>query len=269
MSVGRMVSILWFVCLFPVLVPVLRADTYNVGWYDAGIIAGGGLLSGVGFHLEEDLNPPDDSVIEELAGKRDSVNPFDRVATYEWSEGAQSGSDVILYGSFILPFTLLASKRVADEWDSVLVLYLEAFSLSFGMNKITKVVARRYRPYMYNDDPSIPLDMKRSVDARESFYSGHTAITFTFTVLTAKLFSDFDIAPSYDGWVWGGAALIGSAVGLLRVLGGMHFPSDVITGALMGSLVGFYVPELHRGEKGKKKVELNASFDRILIRYEF
>jgi membrane-associated phospholipid phosphatase len=39
---------------------------------------------------------------------------------------------------------------------------------------------------------------------------------------------------------------VGAGVGLLRIAGGNHFPSDVVVGAATGVGVGTAVPLLHR-----------------------
>lgn len=48
-------------------------------------------------------------------------------------------------------------------------------------------------------------------------------------------------------WVVLGVGLaLSTTVGIGRVLGGEHFPSDVVAGAAIGASVGWLVPELHR-----------------------
>jgi membrane-associated phospholipid phosphatase len=46
--------------------------------------------------------------------------------------------------------------------------------------------------------------------------------------------------------VYGAVIAGGGTTGLLRVLAGKHFPTDVIVGAVAGSAVGLTVPFLHR-----------------------
>ncbi len=46
-----------------------------------------------------------------------------------------------------------------------------------------------------------------------------------------------------------------SFVAYLRVISGMHFLTDVITGAVIGSLIGHIIPEIHRS--GDKPVKID------------
>ena len=45
--------------------------------------------------------------------------------------------------------------------------------------------------------------------------------------------------------VYGAAILGGTTVAALRAAAGRHFPTDVLTGAVVGSAVGLAVPALH------------------------
>ena len=250
--------------------PLEAGTIYKLNYDDIAITAGGIALAGGGAYLEGRMVPPDTADIANLPAKKEDINTFDRFATDLWSEEAQKLSDVLLYSSFLFPFSVFGSEKGRSHFWEVLGLYFEAFFLSFGINKITKVVVHRYRPYMYNDNREIPVSLKQSVDSKESFYSGHTTIAFTFSVLTAKLWSDLSIAPGSRNYVWGGAILLGSMVGMLRVVGGKHFPTDVVTGAVIGGVIGFFVPELHKvqmKQNGGADIAIGAS--RIEFRYRF
>ncbi|PTT84695.1 PAP2 family protein [Pelomonas sp. HMWF004] len=58
-----------------------------------------------------------------------------------------------------------------------------------------------------------------------SFPSGHTLHAFSFALLLSSFY------PVLAPLLWGFAAL----VGLARVVAGLHFPSDVVFGALLGA----------------------------------
>ena len=156
----------------------------------------------------------------------------------------QEASNYFLYTSFILPWSLMVSKNIREEYSDILVLYLESYLYSISLNKIIKGIVARDRPYLYN--PNIPEELKEDVDARRSFYSGHTNLAFTASILTAKIYSDFYPNSKYKSLVWGSAVLFGSAMGYFRVAGGMHYPTDVIVGGLIGGAIGYLVPELHK-----------------------
>ena len=89
-----------------------------------------------------------------------------------------------------------------------------------GLYKLVKTRAVRERPYITHSAiqcVSVPLD-------RYSFPSGHTLHAISFTLLFAAYF------PAWTGALAGLAFLIA----LSRVVLGLHYPTDVAAGALLG-----------------------------------
>lgn len=63
----------------------------------------------------------------------------------------------------------------------------------------------------------------------DAFPSGHAAASFAVAAVLARYF------PAWRG-LWYGSALF---VGIARVAGGSHFPTDVLGGAVLGFLIGY------------------------------
>ena len=63
-----------------------------------------------------------------------------------------------------------------------------------------------------------------------SFPSGHTSAAFLLAVLTALSFP----AIATPLFIWA------AAVGISRVILGVHFPADIVAGACLGSLIAYY-----------------------------
>jgi len=86
-----------------------------------------------------------------------------------------------------------------------------------------KKLVKRPRPYTTYPNDIIPFDTETSL----SFPSGHTSLAFTTaTALSLKYPKWYVIAPSY---FWA------CSVGYSRMNLGMHYPSDVLAGAVIGS----------------------------------
>jgi undecaprenyl-diphosphatase len=86
--------------------------------------------------------------------------------------------------------------------------------------KLIKTRAVRERPYITHSAiscASAPLD-------RYSFPSGHTLHAVSFTMLLASYFPQW----------WAGLAGFAFLVALSRVILGLHYPTDVAAGALLG-----------------------------------
>ncbi|MCA9561523.1 MAG: phosphatase PAP2 family protein, partial [Myxococcales bacterium] len=122
------------------------------------------------------------------------------------------------------------------------VLYAESLSLTLAATQLTKVIARRPRPYTYAPGRPEPTDTEDTV----SFFSGHTALAFSLAG-TATYLTLARRDSSTRVWVLTGGTLgLAAATGALRVVAHQHFPSDVLVGALVGGGIGVLVPWLHQ-----------------------
>jgi membrane-associated phospholipid phosphatase len=93
------------------------------------------------------------------------------------------------------------------------------------VNIVIKPLGRRERP-----DPSahrVPSVRRVRVPKSRSWPSGHTAAAFAFATGVS------DVLP----WEGGVLHLLATVVGYSRVHTGVHYPSDVIVGALTGTIV--------------------------------
>lgn len=110
---------------------------------------------------------------------------------------------------------------------------LLAFSLNTGLYLILKNAIKRDRPAMRIDCYQAWI----TPSDQFSFPSGHTAAAFLFAALITYFYPAFAL-PCY-GWA--------SMVGASRVLLGVHYPSDIAAGVLLGSgtaVVGLYTHPL-------------------------
>jgi membrane-associated phospholipid phosphatase len=105
---------------------------------------------------------------------------------------------------------------------------IEALSLTYGL----KYTIDRQRPYEKYPDKIRPIEPEDS----PSFPSGHTTAAFSLaTSLSITYPKWYVIAPS---------AIWACGVGLARINQGVHYPSDVLTGAAIGvgcAFVNVYV----------------------------
>jgi membrane-associated phospholipid phosphatase len=131
------------------------------------------------------------------------------------------------------------------KWDA---LYTgAAFLASSIVTRSAKTITNRQRPF-----EKYPFIVKRDDEAGGmSFPSGHTSSAFcTATSLALRYRKWYVIAPAY---------LFATSVGWARIYQGVHYPSDVLAGAMVGSAsawLGYMAQKwiAHKKEQKKKVI---------------
>jgi membrane-associated phospholipid phosphatase len=232
---------------------------------EAAVLGSTAVLFGLGYWADRSYTPLTQEEIATLDPA--TINWFDRAATRRWSPSAAKASDIMLYATTAAPLTLILTDQGRREPGTMGVMYFETYALQGALTFLAKNLFSRTRPYVYNDDPDIPLSVKMKKTSRRSFYSGHTSSAFASMVFLASVFEKLYPDSDARGWVWGGCLTAAATTGYLRYAAGRHYPSDILVGAVMGSFIGYLVPSLHElesespgGDKRSKSVTLGFSF---------
>ena len=173
---------------------------------------------------------------------RGDLNALDRVTAGYWSPGWQTASDYGLYAVGVGAAALL----FADEGilpglnDSVVV--AESALAATAVASIMTLAAGRPRPFLYGDKGG---SARNGADAGLSFLSSHTAISFAIATSTLVTMRRLHPGSKLTWIVAGVGGAIATFVATARVLGGMHFITDVVGGAVVGTSIGVIVPSLH------------------------
>jgi membrane-associated phospholipid phosphatase len=189
-----------------------------------------------------------------------------RLTTQQDRYIARDVSDVLLsleatwpvfVDSVIVAYGVRRSPHVAYE---TAMIDLEAITLSLAVQQLTANLVSRPRPYSHNCGGVLPAganDCVRNTRYR-SFFSGHATVAFTGASLIcahrARLdfFGDgADVATCVTAYV--AAALTAG----LRVASDMHYASDVITGAIVGTAIGLGIPALHYRRRDRSVVDIS------------
>ena len=123
------------------------------------------------------------------------------------------------------------------------VMYSQAVLLAYGTRSLMKNNITRFRPWYYGD--SVPGPDSR----HDSFPSGHTTSAFLAATFLSTTFS---LEHPESRWRWPivfGSHAMAAGIGALRIVSGMHFFTDVVAGAAIGSLYGWLIPTLHRNNR--------------------
>jgi undecaprenyl-diphosphatase len=109
-------------------------------------------------------------------------------------------------------------------WSFFLAALL-AFAIELPLYKIIKKGIKRNRPYKAVSG----VHQRVSPSDQFSFPSGHTAAAFVIATLTSNFFPVIAV----PGFTWA------SLVGFSRIYLGVHYPSDILAGLVIGIFCAF------------------------------
>lgn len=197
------------------------------------------------------LQLPALSPLQRTTYRAGAINPFDRSATTRWSPASGQASNLLLYALLVSPAAValpLLENHQTTKTSTLLGMYCESTLLTTTLVNIMKVTITRKRPYVYN--PSLPDDEYRkllgSPDARYSFFSNHTALAFGSACFLSSTVTDLYGPSGVTRTLWSTSLAVATTIGYLRYASGEHFPSDILVGAGVGSLIGTITPLLHK-----------------------
>ena len=162
----------------------------------------------------------------------------------------------------ILPL-VNSKKRVFStrEFFTDGLMFYESMSLAWGIKEWVKIFVNRPRPYMYYEDS--PRKKVLSGDWNDSFFSGHTTMAFASASFLTYTFFQYYPEEKTRFWVLGLSYSLATATAILRMASGSHFCTDVLAGAIIGTVSGIALPYMHTKffySKFKKKKNDDIEF---------
>jgi len=171
----------------------------------------------------------------------------------------RDGSDVGI--SLMVSWPLVADSLTAAWWyrgsrdvaEQTALIDLEAFAISGALQGVTNTLVSRERPYGPDcGSAQLPADSTDCAGPTHyrSFFSGHATISFTGAALICMHHFENDlIGPPWDALSCAGGYAVAATTATFRIASDQHYASDVLSGALVGTLVGYGVPWLHYRHK--------------------
>ena len=167
----------------------------------------------------------------------------------------RDASDVGL--SFTVTWPFFADALASAWWyrgsreaaEQMALIDLEALAVAGAVQGATNVIVSRERPYGQDCGsgqlPGNAIDCQSSQQYR-SFFSGHATFSFTGAALICVHHFENDLLGSpWDALSCAGGYAVAATTSTFRVVSDVHYASDVILGALVGTAIGYGVPLLH------------------------
>lgn len=175
------------------------------------------------------------------------LGSLDALSHQDFSASAAAVSDTTLAVALATPLALELGRGDTDT-DRRLLAYSGGVAASGLVAAAMKALWSRPRPYNFNPEPAVRAYARRAgKDARVSFPSGHTALSFAAAASGGWIYASGSDVTARRAGVWFGGAAVAGATAVLRLRAGRHYPSDVLVGALIG-IAGVAVPAAVMGD---------------------
>jgi membrane-associated phospholipid phosphatase len=180
----------------------------------------------------------------------ESLNSVDRFFLHSFDSTADQWSNATVGAAIALPVlaVILPLALQTADWKepvTAAVLFAETILLTQTSANVLKTAVRRPRPYMYGTITAEQSSLD-SGDWTRSFPSAHTATAFAAATAGSIIFCAYFPESNWKIPVCAGSFALAAATGVLRITSGSHFATDVIAGAVIGTLCGIAVPAAHR-----------------------
>lgn len=226
----------------------LRYDTR----IDVAVTSVGGVWWLTSEMLKADLVPEKCRWCYRAEDGKDLLNPYDgwvrRRLVWKSTDTAATVSSVL--GFLVEPAAMFGLTAVSEANDRAIgrfpvdaLLITEATVLAADLNQLAKFAFARERPFVHYL-PRAPDAIRALTDSPSddnlSFFSGHTTLAFAVATSAGMVntLRGYRLAPL----VWGAGLTMAVTVGYLRIAADKHYFSDVMTGAVVGSIMGIGIP---------------------------
>ena len=180
----------------------------------------------------------------------------DRISLSDYHDrrAARDVSDVLVAASIAYPVLVdgvivTSGIHGADDvMEQMLLIDVEVLAVTSAVQGAVAGLAGRERPYGRNCGGELSEESRdcRRNSRHRSFFSGHTSIAFAAAGLSCSHHMNLRLygggAP--DAAACAASLLTAAATGTLRMVGDVHYASDVGVGMVWGSLAGFGLPWL-------------------------
>jgi PAP2 superfamily protein len=143
-------------------------------------------------------------------------------------------------------FLWLGKDKGDVAWQLALI-NTEALAINAVVSRLTQKAVGRSRP-----------DAQPTKPDSTAFFSGHTSTAFTMAAGLCVQHSRLEIyGGAADKVVCPAALAVAATTGLLRIVSDRHWASDVLAGAIFGSVLGAGVSWVHLGHDGGSSPSLS------------
>lgn len=159
---------------------------------------------------------------------------------------ADNISDALAWSMLI--FSTFGAPSIGDlAYNQHLLINLQVLAATGIVVGATKYLIARQRPYAHFE---IDAGLNKSKD-NLSFFSGHTA--FAFATATSSSMMLQEKYNHNSGVIWSSALTVAAITGILRIAAERHYMTDVLSGAIVGTLIAYIITKNQKSRFSEKQ----------------
>jgi membrane-associated phospholipid phosphatase len=204
--------------------------------------------------------------IGSLDPKLEKLNPIDKRMIGQWNiEAKFKGKFFKNVAIYLIPLSLFFFAGSVKRRLALFFVFSQGYVLTESVTGLFKGLVTRYRPFAYMTQERIEnlnteskekfLEDIVEYDIQNSFFSGDASITAFGFMFLATCYGLFYPSSKFKNGMCAVAIIATLLECYFRALSGKHFPSDVLIGALIGSVIAYGIVEIHRQSS---KANLNS-----------
>lgn len=140
-------------------------------------------------------------------------------------------------------------RKSADVGIQMALIDSEVTLLTLGVSQLTANAVGRERPFGRTCGSELDPDSAQCTwnDRYLSFFSTHTSLTFAMAAVTCAHHNALGLSGRHPWIPCAVGFTAAAATAFSRIMADQHYATDVLTGAAVGTLIGFAVPAVHYG----------------------
>jgi hypothetical protein len=172
--------------------------------------------------------------------------------------GTSKRNTLILAGTLLLPAALLTRSGIRKDARKIGVQLSEAVFLTNGFSTVAQRLVKRTRPFYFSAET---VSIQRTPGGDLSYFPDRTSIASCLSFFSAKVWADHHPHSRMKPVIWAAAAAIPALTGYLQYHSEERPISDVVTDYVVGALIGYLVPHLHKVDPdARRKFRMSSAF---------
>jgi membrane-associated phospholipid phosphatase len=152
--------------------------------------------------------------------------------SYQYRPKQAKYSDLLIATQLAFPLIAGLTRIKQPEFQRATMIGTQSLLWTMNITQGIKLLKLRSRPFVYS--LNAPESLKNQLDARYSFLSGHSSAAFCLATATTLALKPLGISGTPRTIIGAASFITAGSIAALRIASGKHYPTDVLSGMILG-----------------------------------